>query len=139
MSQQAQSKGGWIASFVIVGTVLVLGLLAGLYYVKTRQIEESTQPVATEKQQPSDSEDAKNQAPKDTSNNQASREKTTDEKKKESSSDTATGQAGGENNRSSGVDEELPATGPGDVSAQAFGLVALVVSAAAYIQSRRGL
>lgn len=150
MNQQTQSKGGWIASFMIVGAVLVLGLLAGLYYLKTRQIEENTpQPVATETQDAEEKDTPEVKAP-DSETNKESENKpetekkedkeqkapATDEPKKE---ETPTATDADEKDTESTPRESLPETGPADVGVQLIALVALSVSSAAYIQSRRGL
>jgi len=149
MNQQMQSKGGWIASFMIVGAVLVLGLLAGLYYVKTRQIEESTAPVATEDQETSKSEEQKPQtnedkdkaapqAPADTENDTKPVDK---QVAVEEPGDEATDSDSSANDQNADTDSnsELPATGPADAGAQFIALAALAVSGAAYVQSRRSL
>ena len=144
-----QSKGGWIASFMIVGAVLVLGLLAGLYYVKTRQIEESTSPVATEDQETSKPEEQKPQTNED--KNKAASQTPTDTKNDtkpvdkqvavEEPGDEAADADPEDNDQKAGTDSssELPATGPADAGAQFIALAALAVSGAAYVQSRRGL
>lgn len=141
MSQQVQSKGGWIASFIIVGAVLVLGLLAALYYVKTRQIEDTSQPVAVESEKTDDTDKASEKPTTDDKGNE------TDAKDKEkqptdtSADEEAAGSADADESDSSSdsSSDELPATGPGDVAAQMMGLVALTASGAAYVQSRRSL
>lgn len=138
MSQQTQSRGGWIASFMIVGAVLVLGLLAGLYYLKTRQIEASTpQPIATDTKKPEEKNTPKAEQP-----SSDTKKETEDKKDEEKQPQKEEAPAEAYDEESDAVATEggsLPETGPADIGAQFIAVVALTVSSASYIQSRRGL
>jgi len=150
MNQQTQSKGGWIASFMIIGAVLVLVLLAGLYYLKSRQIEEgSARPVATETEKPQ--EDKTPEAKEPTSDTKQETDAKKDEKQQApATSDKTTEEqpqkeaASAENDKKEShptvtKSENLPETGPADAGAQFVAVVALTISSVAYVQSRRGL
>lgn len=139
MNQQTQSKGGWIASFMIVGAVLVLGLLAGLYYLKTRQIEANvSSPVATDTKSPEEKEAIEDKVPtSDTKKDEKKQEAPAiDQPKKE---ETSTESGAEQDDTQPATSETLPETGPADVGVQFVALIALGMSGAAYIQSRRGL
>ena len=146
-----QTKSGWIASFMIVGAVLVLGLLAGVYYVKSRQIQEaSSQPVATENE-PSKTEEQKPQASENKDKKQSQPQPSSDSNKDTKPTDKRTPATQPSDNKApskpttsddqaeSSASDELPTTGPADLGARFIALGALAVAGAAYIQSRRGL
>ncbi len=152
MNPQTQSRGGWVASFIIVGAVLVLGLLAGLYYIKTSQIESASEPAATNDQEPSISQDQKTDSNEKKSKPQPEKSTDTDDDKSVTREEQATDQANtdqkdkssdqseaDENKVKTEPNSELPTTGPGDVGAQFIALVALTISSVAFVQSRRGL
>lgn len=150
MTRKYQQQGGWIVSFVVVGAILALGVLAGLYYLKNQSSDGSTKEVSTNEQKPaSDSKDDKPQS---------------EDKKPETSKETTTGtpsQAGQTEKSSPGstkvfdgtssstntkddssetkVAGDLPKTGPEDVLGQLAGVSLLTVAVTAYIQSRRHL
>lgn len=152
MNQRTRNQGGWVASFVVVGAILVLGLLAGLYYIKTQQLEGGEVAVTETDKGVSDSD--KN-TPDQSSSKGDSNKKATPPKATDSSKDRAAPKQDGQENKeqveaddeatpavgssSDGSKKELPATGPGDTAAQLIAVFALTVSGVAYIGSRRGL
>lgn len=134
MSQQTQSRGGWMASFMIVGAVLVLGLLAGLYYLKSHQVEDAaSDPVSTETEQAKE----KDTAGDDTSAQQAPPADDTPAADHPADDEANDEKPAKDEDGVPVPNENLPETGPTDAGAQAVALVALGASGAAYIQSRR--
>lgn len=134
MRGNEQRQGGWIASFVVVGALLTLGLLGGVYYMKSRaqQASAGEQPVATQNKpadekkdesKPSDGEDETKQSPATS----------TDEK---SDDETSNGDEETTSVPTTGV-ATLPQTGPDSVTLQAASLAAVVFAAVVYVQSRR--
>jgi cytoskeletal protein RodZ len=141
MNNRVRSQGGWVVNFVVVGAVLVLGLLAGLYYLKSREAARDTSSVARDTSQ-------SDQASKDKA---GSDDAAWDEgeKSKDSSTDTSTDDSESradtqdESQTTDSSDEsdsvELPQSGPSDVAAQLVGATMLTGAAVAYTQSRRSL
>lgn len=61
MNTQYKHQGGWVASFLIVGTVLVLAVLGGLWYVKSNQTELAGTDTTSESATESESTPAENE------------------------------------------------------------------------------
>lgn len=151
MNQRTRNQGGWVASFMVIGAVLVLGLLAGLYYIKTQQLEGGGTVAIETNETSSDSDkntsgqssskgdnNKKTMPPEatDSSKDHATSGKDGQKHKEQAEADNKTTPAVGSSEDGS---EALPATGPGDVVAQLIAVFALTVSGVAYVGSRRGL
>ena len=143
MSQQTQNRGGWVASFIIVGAVLVLGLLAGLYYLKSRQIEQTAQPVAVNQETDDSPAPTPSSGQKDDHAQTPATENNDKESRGSDSTDNQASTPANQQNSDSNISKEsrneLPVTGPADLGAQFLAVAALAVASVAYIQSRRSL
>lgn len=152
MNGRNERQGGWIVTFVAVGGLLVLGLVAGLYYFKTNVDQSATEQIASGEQTadqssdeepavaPADEDDAKtDNAPVDADSSDTASPATEepDTVTNEEDADTDAGSVAANSDGDSGTSTDaLPQTGPSENFATA-GLVALVVFAlVAYVRSR---
>jgi hypothetical protein len=147
MNNRVRNQGGWVVNFVVVGAVLVLGLLAGLYYLKSQEASRDTSNLATETDQSDqtskDTDKPDTEAPradddKGDSNTSTDRD---DDFNTPSTDDTVGSDDATDTKPSHESDDsaELPQTGPADAAAQLTGATLLTIAAAAYVQSRRSL
>lgn len=147
MKVNHERQGGWIASFVLVGAVLVLGLLGGVYYLKVRTDQAAatpnSEPVAVQgdegdKNKPEGS-DERNETDKEPASEPEdnSPESNTDTEDEDSG---AVLPSGGQSSTGSTDDTNtttLPQTGPAE-NLLTIGLLAVVAFAGAvYVQSRK--
>ena len=139
----ARNQGGWVASFFIIGAVLLLGLLGGLYYLKTMSNK---------------SADTAQESGK--SSTQTTFPDTTDENTEKSTDDAATTKNSGNSNNSEKSDEDkaaadqtpaksttdnskeavsadLPSTGPTETAYGIAAVALLTFAGFAFIQSRK--
>ncbi|HRJ06646.1 MAG TPA: hypothetical protein PK096_04895 [Candidatus Saccharibacteria bacterium] len=126
------SETGSLASYIIVGVLLMVVLVSGLYGVQRyNQSQEGNKETGT-------NEPATNG--KDTTSDDQTSDKPADNQSPVddgSSNVPATDDADQTEETSTTAEEDLPATGPGDVLATA-GIIAVVTYAAvSYVQSRR--
>lgn len=141
------NQGGWIVNFVVVGAVLVLGLLAGLYYVKSREAARETSSVATDTSQSDQgSSDQKNTDDQWSGDDKASSDNASDKAADGESRDDTAANTNDEQDGDIAVetpgdmsDAELPQSGPVDTLAQLTGATLLTITIVSYVQSRRSL
>ncbi|HEY1085096.1 MAG TPA: hypothetical protein VGE34_00035 [Candidatus Saccharimonadales bacterium] len=136
-------QGGWIANFLIVGVLLVVGLIGAIYFLKSQGTDGGDQ-IATEETQQSTESDTETQSSeekKDSQSDAAKEDKEAkDEKNNSSKTDkSSTSESTSKDDSDKQVKEQtdLPATGPAEAMQAVVGLSALTFSASAYIQSRR--
>lgn len=131
MQKRMQHQGGWAATFVVVGVLLLAGLVGGVYYLKTRTTD---QEVAANDSTTSEIERAledasANKDKEDATNKQAEQgDKTEGEKDKATAPATETAPAQDTT--------KLPETGPADVFVKFLAVTALTVTSVAYVRSR---
>jgi hypothetical protein len=140
MSIQTQHQGGWIASFLIVGAVLVFGLVGTVYFLKTKMSDDVQ--IASELQTddsertippPKESDAVKEKSPKKDDSEQKS--DTSDDvdhditlpSEPEVASDAESDETA----------DELPTTGPGETAISLFVLALVAYSVTSYLRSRR--
>ena len=148
MTVRTNREGGWIASFLIIGAVLVLGLTGTIYFLKTRNMDtelavqnEDNSSLADEnsdaskekatadarKAEEKKKQDAKNVAEEKKAQEQAEAAASTlPSATEEQSSDEAVAQSA----------EELPETGPTETAMSLFVLTIVAFSVVSYVQSR---
>jgi hypothetical protein len=122
MNARVKRQGGWAGSFVIVGILLALLLVGGVYFLKSYQVQDGDIAVDT-----------------------STDEKTTGENGREDSSNGGTSndtdQSSGEDeqvtNGSETSDDNLPETGPSETIATSAILAVLTYSSVLYVRSRR--
>jgi cytoskeletal protein RodZ len=121
------NQGGSVATFVVVGLILVVTLVGAIYLVKIRsQQARNNQEIAT------------SETKKPASTNNSTSNGSTKSSESSQSSDTSDSQA--ENTAASTTTSQgLPTTGPGIDILQLVGVYMLAVSSTAYILSRRKL
>jgi LPXTG-motif cell wall-anchored protein len=135
MNGQTQRQGGWVATFVIVGALLVLGLVGSVYFVKARhdaanqptdQSHSSNSPAKSDK--PASDKPASDQKPT---------VKTPDTTDSEPGSQTGSNTAQPPTASDGDVQHPLPQTGPEETlgSLVVLGLVAFLT--VSYVRSRR--
>lgn len=125
-------QGGWAASFIIIGAVLLIALVGGVYYLRTMQSSpeqtDVTQEESSDIEQPA-SDDTQDTTPTDT--DEAADTSETDSSS--SSSDTAASEQTTSPSR-----DALPETGPAeDALYSVVALGALTFSVAAFVISRQ--
>lgn len=141
MSKKMYRQGGWLASFVVVATVLVLGLLGTVYYLKTRQNQ--TQDVASnDSSQKTDATNSSNhdkKAASDDVNNAKPQtaDTNTDGGVVQKSQDKTYPAKASESETSTPQSAALPATGPRDILTSSAVVTILGYSVASYLASRR--
>ncbi len=131
-----QYQGGSLAGFIIIGVLLTLVLVGGLYGLNRYNAEQSKEVAAgdndSSKDKPNDTLDKKSSEeskPKtDTPTDTSSNESKNDDKSSSSSSSDSSDKAQ--------TDKQLPVTGPADAVAALVAVVLLSFATAHYIQSR---
>lgn len=137
-------QGGSLAGFAIIGVVLALVLIGGLYGLNRYNAEQAQQAaeegdsteVATDSDKStsgSESKPSEDSPKKESSSTSGSNSSSSDEKQSDSSDSSSKEMAAAGSNATA---TELPATGPVDTFASILGIVALSFATAAYIQSR---
>jgi type II secretory pathway pseudopilin PulG len=128
MQKRMQHQGGWAATFVVVGIVLLAGLIGGVYYLKTRTTD---QQVATNDGATSEIERALEKAGSDKKD--ATNEQSEQNNKSENKDDNSTPVTETPPTQDT---TKLPETGPADVFAKFLAVTALTVASVAYLRSR---
>lgn len=128
-------QGGWIVTFVAIGGLLVLGLIAGLYYFKTNVDQTTTAETGQiagggqSSDQPSVDGDGETMTPDD--------DTATDDQSTPKDDDQAEEPAATSGDDSS--DEALPQTGPASDLMTAAAAALLAFAIVAYVRSRNTL
>lgn len=145
MSIRTQHQGGWIASFLIVGAVLVFGLVGTVYFLKTRMGEDVQ--IASESQ--TDDSEQTIPAPKEAGTSKEKSTKKDDSEQKNDASDVdhditlpsepevANSAESDEEASATAPADELPTTGPGETALSLFVLMLVAFSVTSYLRSRR--
>ena len=137
MKVHAKNQGGSLTSFVIVGVVLAVLLVGGLYAVQRYKTNmETSKEVATnsensksnDEKNTSDSSDNETKKSSDTSSNSSSSNTSTDKDDKKTTNSTTL---------SSSDTSNLPNTGPEDTLPQVIAVAALVFAGVSYFRSRQ--
>lgn len=149
MNKQYKHQGGWVASFLIVGILLTLAVLGGLYYIKANQkklASGNSDPATSQTTtvEPADdsteSSDVKEQGETVDTNSQSAAGSgagsATDSKNPGTSGSGASTQTS-PSTGASGSTAKLPATGPEDTALNAGILAIIAFSATTYIRSRQ--
>lgn len=132
MNKQFKHQGGWVASFLIVGILLTLAVLGGLYYIKSNQKQlakndgdttSQTTTVEPSKDNENNSDEKGETVDTNTQNSAANNQESTNSQSQSSTSST-------------GSTAKLPATGPEDTLQNAFILALVAFSVATYVRSR---
>jgi LPXTG-motif cell wall-anchored protein len=124
------NQGGSIATFVVVGLILTVVLIGGIYLLNKRgQQARNDQSIAT-------SETTKTKKPGATTS-KPSESKTTQQET--SGTNEATAKSDNESSSQESASDALPDTGAQDNPGQLLGLFALTIAVSAYFVSRRGL
>ena len=138
MNKQYKHQGGWVASFLVVGALLTVAVLGGLYYLKVNQKQIATTATSSSKT------DSKNANSDDTNSESTTVVPQTDEKKGETvdTNKAATPADTDDEALDSStalVDSsaKLPTTGPEDTLANAGILAIIAFSFATYVRSRK--
>ena len=131
-------QGGWIASFLIIGAVLMLGLVGTVYFVKTQRLNTDLADV--------DEGTSQSQAPE---NDTTTAEKDADEKKSNDSTKAddekaaipseqapATSEQRSDDTADADDTEALPVTGPAETAVSLFVLSLVAFSVVSYTRSR---
>jgi len=138
-------EGGWIASFLVIGALLLAGLVAGVIFLKsgkdnsTQTSDEITvigdQDTSTDSKKKSDGATAedrkKSLQASDTDKDQAADKKSDTSSATKSESDTQVA------TKNSSDEQKLPTTGPAENFASLIAVMALVFAGSSYVISRK--
>lgn len=131
MQKRMQHQGGWAATFVVVGVLLLTGLVGGVYYLKTRTTD---QEVATNDSATAEIEGVLDDMSANKNKEDATNKQAEQDDKTESEEDTTTAPA---MEAAPAQDTtKLPETGPTDVLAKFLAVTALTITSVAYLRSR---
>ena len=134
MNARIKQQGGWAGSFVVVGVVLALLLLGGVYFLKSSQLHDAMNDDSATSQIPPQSDDEGKPAVDKTEENKES------QPAKEEHADVASpAESTDENAAPEQSAADLPQTGPADTFVALMVFSALTYSIVAYIHSRRRL
>lgn len=143
MEERNKRQGGWIVAFVAIGGLLVLGLIAGLYYFKTTvdqaRVAEASQTAGGD--QNSKDEDSDNSKSTDTNKQDSA----SGDDRSNDSTDSASTSADDKKNQGSKADTDdtsnntLPQTGPEESLLTPAATALFAFSAVTYIRSRNTL
>ena len=152
MKKYSRRQGGWIASFVIIGAILLLALLVGVYFLKNQSKTSETQ---TNKPSNVTKDDTKKPSSNDSSSSSTNKDNvddalpSTDGSDQSSRSDSSSSSSDNSSTSSSGSDQSsqtgssgattdaLPHTGPETSVVQLAVIALLAFAAASYVRSRR--
>lgn len=135
-------QGGSLAGFIIIGVVLTLVLVGGLYGLN-RYNAEQTKEVATDEASDTTEKPSSEKVDSDKDAKSDSKQSQNEERvlvpDSEESSDTSgseTSSPDGVNGSTGNTNEELPATGPADAALALLAVFALSFTTAHYVRSR---
>ncbi len=120
-------QGGSLAGFIIIGVVLALVLVGGLYALNRYTVQQSKE-VATDDNKTSDNQSENKSEP--------APESKPDPSTPAESSDDANSKPNNQSADKGAESKQLPATGPTDVLTAVVGVTALGFSATHYARSR---
>lgn len=126
-------QGGWAASFFIIGSVLVLGLVGGVYVLKQQSNKSTEAPIAVNAPENSDNKQSTQRAKPEQST------KEQEQTPAEQPAATSTPQVPSSNTPvgAPSTTSRLPETGPADTFGKLVAVISLTVAATVYLQSRR--
>lgn len=120
-----QRQGGWVATFVVVGAVLAIALLGGLYLIKSHDDQANkTATTSNNEKKQSEQSGSENTPPVETGTSKTPSKSTTPQKNTSTQKDSKT---------------PLPTTGPTEALAEVIVLSILVFAGTSYVRSRREL
>lgn len=129
MKISTRHQGGWAASFIIVGAVLVLGLVGGVYYLKQQSGSREDAPVAVTTPEGNKQDNKSEQ--------ENSSERTAPTQQRQSSSEEPQRSTAPAQPATPTHSSQLPETGPADTIGHLIAIVSLTIAVVSYIQSRR--
>lgn len=132
MQKRMQHQGGWAATFVVVGVLLLAGLVGGVYFLKTRTDQVATSDnVSSETERVPDEANSNNEMPSQEQQPKQDAATPDPEKDKdESQPQTSPKQDVAQNTTN------LPETGPADVFVKLIAVTALTAASVGYLRSR---
>jgi len=122
MNARVKQQGGWAGSFVIVGILLALLLVGGVYFLKSYQVQDGDIAIDTSTDEKTTGENGKEDSSNGGANNDA---KQSSDEDKQVADGSETG------------NDSLPETGPSETIATSAILAALTYSSVLYVRSRR--
>lgn len=142
MNERTKHQGGWVATFVVVGILLVLGLLASVYFVKVRHSTINESAPASQSSSDNTSKQTEQKTKPETPPSKESTKPVTKQPSSNSDSSKPSQQPSTSQETTKPTvskNKALPTTGPSETisSLMALGLVAFV--ATSYVRSRRAL
>lgn len=139
MNARVKQQGGWAGSFVIVGIVLALLLLGGVYFLKSKEVNEQLATGTDSSLQTEDKSDQKNtdeQSDQQPAKDDNTKSETKDAESTDKKATDSTSADQSSNAAESSDAAQLPQTGPADTAASLAVFTALSYSVVAYIRSR---
>lgn len=141
MNQRRRHQGGWMASFIVVGAVLVVGVLGGLYYLKIQHdnnlAKDSGTPQVSKSNTSGTSKDNSTSGKKATTDNSSKGTASTNNKP-DTSSSASTGSSDSSSTTSgTNNSKNLPQTGPSETILSGVVLALVTFSTVGYMRSRR--
>lgn len=125
MNARVKQQGGWAESFVMVGILLALLLVGGVYFLKSNQVQDGDIAVDTSTDEKTTNEKNEKDSTSDRSN-----------ENEERSSEESRLPKGGREVADEEAYENLPATGPTETIASSLILALITFSSVAYVRSR---
>ncbi len=139
MNARVKQQGGWAGSFVIVGIVLVLLLLGGVYFLKSKEVNEQLATDTDSSVQTEEKSDQKNtgeDSDKQSTKNDGTKSETKGAENTDKQAADSSSARGPRSTAESGDAAQLPQTGPADTAATLAVFAVLTYSVIAYIRSR---
>lgn len=136
MQTRMQHQGGWAGTFVVVGVVLLVGLVGGVYFLKSQtsdQLATNDDGASSEIERTLEEASSDNK-PADKRSAEQENSKPDSEKKPNVTPDSSSDKSPQSNSDDQEV--KLPETGPGDVFAKLLAITALTAASVAYLRSR---
>jgi len=132
MQKRMQHQGGWAATFVVVGVLLLAGLVGGVYFLKTRTTDQvaTNDDASSEIERALDEAGSNNDAP---SQEQPPKNDTTTSNPDQDKDEPQTQPSPQETAQET---KKLPETGPADVFVKLIAVTALTAASVGYLRSR---
>ncbi len=131
---RGQYQGGSLAGFIIIGVVLALVLVGGLYGLNRYNSEQSKE-VATDTNKSEEQSSEKKASESDSKSEETSSQPASGSSSKEDKSKTAD-ESKSTSEATKPSKDELPVTGPADTFVAMLAMLSLGFATAHYIQSR---
>jgi len=132
MQKRMQHQGGWAATFVVVGVLLLAGLVGGVYFLKTR----TTDQVATNDDASSETERGLDEASSNNDKPSQEQQPKKDTTVSDPQQDTSAPRTQPSPQASTQDTKNLPETGPADIFVKLVAVTALTAASVGYLRSR---